>query len=155
MRYGWSLAKSEWGELPTELVNAAVWQFVQLNILEIDAVPQHAGLYVVCSLAPGRRRIATPHPNDLFSWLYAALYVGVSDNLQQRFRRHCNRPDEPMTRCMECFGESLDFWFVSLDASVIRNAEARLIDCLGPSANRIRGSLKGKALEPIAAGSGF
>lgn len=155
MRYGWSLTKHEWDKLSADLLHGDIWQDVQLNIADVDAVPKDAGVYLVCTLVPGRRRRNTIPPNDLFGLLYTSIYVGTSHNLRQRFTDHCKRPDELMKRSKECFGDGLDFWFTKLESSRIKAVEAHFIDCLGPPANKIRGSLIGKPLEPIPARSGF
>lgn len=155
MRYGWSLVKCEWNRLPSDLLNERIWQSVQLTIVDLNAVPEHAGVYLICTLVPGRRRSNRISPNDLFGIMYTAIYVGISDNIRERFKRHCNNPDERMSQSRECFGDSLDFWFTRLESNQLGAIETYLIDCLGPPANKIRGSLKGALLEPISAKSGL
>lgn len=155
MRKGWSLEKSDWKELSGDLLYGSIWQYVQLNMTNVDAIPRDAGVYLVCALVPGRRRSTKVSPNDLFGLLYTSIYVGVSINLQERFIGHCRRPDELVQKSKECFGDGLDFWFTKLETSRIGAVEVHLIDCLGPPANKIRGSFIGKTLAPITAGSGF
>lgn len=155
MRYGWSLKNSDWKKLPSDLLYGSIWQYVQLNMTNVDAIPRDAGVYLVCTLVPGRRRSSKVSPNDLFGYLYTSVYVGVSTNLQERFKSHCRSPDELMKKSKECFGDGLDYWFTKLEPSRIGAIEVHLIDCLGPPGNKIRGSLVGKALAPIPAGSGF
>ncbi len=155
MRYGWSLEKTAWAILADDLLYGDIWQYVQLDMTNVDAIPRDAGVYLVCTLVPGRRRSSKVSPNDLFGYLYTSVYVGVSTNLQERFKSHCRRPDELMEKSKECFGDGLDYWFTKLKPSIIEDIEVHLIDCLGPPANKIRGSLRGKTLAPIPAGSGF
>jgi hypothetical protein len=39
----------------------------------------------------------------------------------------------------ECFRGNLDFWFIRMDNNQINQFEAALIDCFGPTANRVSG----------------
>ena len=153
MRYGWTLVKSEWTALPEDLVNGNSWRSVQLDLADINSVPEDHGVYVICCSPPGRRRGDTKSPNDLFGVLYTAIYVGKAEKqtLRARFGQHCRNPKEELRSSKEVFASNLDFWFIRLDVSRIPYVEAKLIDCFGPPANAIRGSISARILDPLPA----
>ena len=151
MRYGWSLAKLEWDGLSSEIISEESWRSVQFNIADVNSVPPSSGVYLLCTSPPRRRRSAVTSSNDLFGLLYTAIYAGKSENLRRRFEDHCRNPKSEIITSRECFADSLDFWFTRLDPSQLDIVEARLIDCLGPPANAVRGMITARIQNPIPA----
>ena len=133
MIYGWTLDKQLWKRL-FEAVGARKWKKIPFSKLERAEVPERQGVYVFC---------ARPYANGcsgLLTSLCNAVYVGQATNLRRRFDDHCGKPMPPMYRVRECFSQSLEFWFTTLDtAEELCNIESILIECLGPAANRQKG----------------
>jgi len=142
MEYGWSLERIDWDEVPTTVSDAASWRAVQLTPRDAVTVPATSGVYVVCSGVPGKKPRVPPGIRNVFEMFYTAVYVGRTDDLRRRFEEHCSRPKPEISKSRECFGENLDFWFIRLDPGDIADVEGRLIKCLGPSANRIAGTIR-------------
>lgn len=155
MRYGWSLERSIWSHVPADLVNGRGWRWVQFALAEANSVPTVAGVYVVCACPPGRHRSTPAPPNDLFSLLYTAIYVGQTKDLRVRFTQHCQSPKMDLKLSRECFSGSLEFWFHRLDPNDLIEAEACLIDCFGPPGNVVRGTIPARMCDPVPASSGF
>ncbi len=86
---------------------------------------------------------------QLLRRLYNAVYVGQAESLRGRFLQHRKGPKSELVEAIDCYGESLQFWFVELIVGKLNQAELSLIDCLGPQANRIRGiRFRGVLREP-------
>jgi len=133
------------------LVKENQWRHVQFDVGDANSVPEQAGVYVICTYPPGQRRSVTLQANNLFATLFTAIYVGKSLNLKQRFRQHCQSTKAEIQDSRECFADGLEFWFIKLEPNVIASIEALLIDCLGPPANSIRGSINATIQDPIPA----
>ena len=153
MQHGWTIDQAIWDRLPDSLVANDRWRSVGFTLADANSVPLVPGVYVLCAPPAGRRRAHTPLTNDLFGLLYNAMYVGRTANLRQRFQQHSQHPSPEIRRTRETFREGLEFWFCQLPIGMIAPAEARLIDCLGPTANIRRGSLTGKLQRPQPADS--
>lgn len=155
LRYGWSLERSIWSHVPADLVKGRQWRWVQFAVAEANSVPTVAGVYVVCACPPGRHRSTSALPNDLFSLLYTAIYVGRTNNLRTRFTQHCQNPKPEIRLSRECFSDSLEFWFHRLDPGILIETEACLIECFGPPANAVRGAITARMRDPMPASSGL
>jgi len=146
MRYGWTLEKATWMELPRDVLRGNHWHKIQFTLLEADLVPSYPGVYAICSgppLADSNSLNRSPH--ELSSFLYTALYVGKTENLRLRFTQHCNHPKQEIAVCTSAYGSPLDFWYCKLPLDKIITYESSLIACLGPPANRYAGvKIKGK-----------
>lgn len=137
MRHGWTLDRASWEAFNTLATTAlrSQWRAVRLDARDQDSVPSDPGIYAI---------LATPA--KLFPMLPAALtntvYVGKASALQGRFLDHCGRRVSPdVAAANACFGYRLQFWFVRADGSDIAVLESLLIECLGPSANRVSGAI--------------
>ena len=155
MQYGWSLDLATWDLLPERLIASDQWQSVRFSMSDANSIPLVPGVYALCSSPPGLRRSNTTSPHNLFSILYTALYVGRSENLRDRFQQHCQSPSTDVRRIRETFGSSVDFWYCRLPELEISKTEACLIDCFGPPANRIRGTISARIQRPLPADSGW
>lgn len=151
MRYGWSLVRSEWLRLPSDLVTGQPWRAVQFNMADANSVPATPGVYLICASPPGRRHSRTISSNDLFGLLYTAIYAGKSENLRRRFEEHCGNPKVEILSSRACFADGLDFWFTRLDSSKLDAVESQLIECLGPPANAVRGVISARIQNPVPA----
>lgn len=141
MRYGWSLEKSDWEAC---VAYDSEWKKATLNPLRQDLIPTSAGVYAICAPAALLR-------TGVFENLYNVIYIGRASGaggLRQRFLTHCNRPAPQLRRAKECFGEELDYWFHQLNEKDVALAESRLIECLGPVVNLVRGVIEARIGEP-------
>lgn len=136
MRYGWCLLEADWSALREELTHLPRWRSSQLLVANALRIPSgEPGVYVLCappSLNDERSR------EDLLRALYGPLYVGRTEDLRRRFLEHCRAPQPRIESSLRIFG-GLDFWYCRVEQTLTRRVEARLIKCLGPSANRING----------------
>ena len=144
MRYGWTLQKEEWDLLP-QVIEGTRWSKTKLGQLYRDRVPKRSGVYVIC--------VKIPRFNQrLFKTLYNVIYVGKADkgNLHDRFLYHCNNPKPELVMARQCFGNNLEYWFTEVSPDQASELEARLIDCFGPPANRIRGHIPARLKNPLS-----
>ena len=142
MRHGWTLEKQEWDLLP-QVVDGTRWSKTRLAQLYRDHVPKHSGVYIIC--------VKIPHFNQSpFKSLYNVIYVGKADRgtLHDRFLYHCNNPKQEIMMARQCFGDNLEYWFTEVSPDQVAELEARLIDCFGPPANRIRGHIPARVGSP-------
>ena len=155
MQHGWSVDRATWDRLPAWLVTTDQWRSVGFSILDANSVPTAPGVYALCSSPPGRNVAGGVSPYDLFSILYTALYIGRTNNLRVRFQQHCQNPSPDVGRTRQTFGDSLEFWFCRISGGELATIEAYLIDCLGPSANQIRGTIAATIQRPLPVDSGW
>ncbi len=97
------------------------------------AVPNEAGVYMVCAASPVSISLEAERG------FYAPLYVGRASSLNDRFLAHCKKPTYYMSRAQVCYTSGLDFWFCLVAKHEIAHFESTLINCFGPSVNRIAG----------------
>ena len=155
MQHGWSLDRADWDRLPAKLVATDRWRSMGFSMSDINSVPIVPGVYAICSSPPVRRRTGSPSPHDLFSILYTALYIGRTNNLRVRFQQHCQDPSTNIRRTRHTFGDSLEFWFCRLSVDELSTTEAYLIECFGPPANQIRGTISATIQRPLPVDSGW
>ena len=134
MRYGWSLKQSDWDRL-FDATHGHTWSRCKLRLADTDRVPEQPGVYMICAPA------AADLP-PVLGRLYNAIYVGrARTRLRDRFRAHCSTPSDDLRRAVHCFGpKPLEFWSLVMPEAYVSGLETALIQCLGPSANRISGS---------------
>ena len=142
MRHGWTLEKQEWDILP-QIIEGTSWSKTRLAQLYRDQVPKSSGVYIICVKIP--RFNQSP-----FKSLYNVIYVGKADRgtLYDRFLYHCNNPKPELVLARQCFGDNLEYWFTEVSTNKASELEARLIDCFGPPANRIRGHIPARVGSP-------
>lgn len=142
MRYGWILKKKEWKYLVNTVLGTK-WKRTNLNKAYRDGVPETSGVYVICTTI---KNISI----NPFQKMYNAIYVGKEGvSLRRRFLEHCRPSNPEIMEAMKCFNNDLDYWFAIVSPDKIDVIESCLIECLGPSANRMSGSMKGRLKEPI------
>lgn len=129
MRHGWSLSPAVWAGV-REAFEHRRWSRVPFQMRSRVMVPNACGIYVLAA-GPGVGQTGA------LARLYDALYVGQSTNLRVRFLQHLSHPQPQIERATRCF--AMDFWFTCSEEHERYGLEALLIDCLGPSANRIPG----------------
>ena len=136
MQHGWTLDKQKWEHLLT-VISGTRWSKAQLNRLHRDSIPASSGVYAICV------KLESSDFNQclLFKALYEIIYVGRSTSLHRRFLDHCSNPERGMKLAKECFGDDFEYWYTEVNPDRINELEARLIECFGPPANRIRGHI--------------
>ena len=140
MRHGWTLEKQEWDHL-RRVVSKTCWSKTQLDQSCRDSVPKKSGVYAICAKL-------TDFKQSLFKALYEIIYVGKSRSLNRRFLEHCRRPERGVKQAKQCFGDNLEYWYTEVNPDRIDELEARLIECFGPPANRISGTIPAKLGTP-------
>jgi hypothetical protein len=150
MRYGWSHQPAHW-EAVLEIVRDPGWKKTKLETLFRDGVPRAPGVYAICA-SPAK------HCDQyaLATALYNVLYLGRASSLRQRFTQHCRHPNMRLAALIPVFGPSpLEYWYLPMtecSSPEISRTEAALIECLGPVANSVSGSISAVAKDPIPAG---
>ena len=143
MQHGWTLNKQKWDYL-LPVVSGTHWSKTQLNQLNRDSIPETSGVYAICVKLDIR-----DFNQCLFRVLYEIIYVGKSAvSLHNRFLKHCRRPERGIKQAKECFGDNFEYWYTEVNPDRVAELEARLIECFGPPANRIRGSIPGQIGQP-------
>ena len=143
MQHGWTFDKQKWDHLLT-VVSGTRWSKTQLDQLHRSSVPESSGVYAICVKLDIRN-----FNQCLFKALYEIIYVGKSAvSLQNRFLNHCRRPERGIKQAKECFGDNFEYWYTEVNPDRVSELEARLIDCFGPPANRIRGTIPGRIGQP-------
>ena len=155
MQHGWSVNSATWNRVPAWLMTNSRWRSVAFSMADANSVPIVPGIYALCSSPPGQKRTSGTSTHELFSLLYTALYIGRTNNLRVRFQRHCQYPSPEVLRTRQTFGDSIEFWFCRLSIDELSTIEAYLIDCFGPPANQIRGSISATIQRPLPIDSGW
>lgn len=142
MRKGWSLDARKWA-IARQILTSNTWRHCGLKQTNKDLIPQESGIYLICARAVAGQDPCLPP-------LYDAIYVGLSRRLRKRFIDHCGGYGD-VPEALQAFGR-LDFYFTLLPADQIASAESRMIDAIGPSANKIQGTVGARigAPEPLA-----
>lgn len=148
LNYGWQHDRELWDRIPADLRDSRSWRAVGFVENEAVSVPSgQPGIYFFCTSPVGRRPPVQIRGNDLFSNLFTPIYIGQTDNLRRRFLEHCRSQSGKLSSARLCFGASMQFWFHRLSQDRIKDDEAILIRCFGPTANErmetIRAGLKG------------
>lgn len=150
MRMGWSIEQGDWEGLEKTLKGSDFWRSVLLTPNEQVMVPARPGVYAICAPPPNA---AGPKGDTVFHNLASPLYIGKSESsIKSRFLVHCRANDSQLLRAKRCYYRvQLRFWFVELNVSVIREAEAWLIRCFGPPVNKRAETITGTIRPPIEA----
>ena len=133
MNHGWSLQIDRWRRVREDCNRFSPWRTTPFLLVNSARVPSSSGVYALC--APSNRPTA---PRHLLDAIYSPIYIGRSDDLRRRFIEHIRRPQPLIDEAVRTFS-GLDYWYCVVDEHQTASFEAQLIDCLGPSANRIRG----------------
>ena len=156
MRYGWSLDRNIWAKLPLEFIADSEWRSVGLSSSDANSVSTNPGVYAICASPLSRNRSTKVSPNDLFGHLFNTLYIGQAINLRERFNDHSGpNATREVKEARMTYQGSLEFWFCRLPVQEIGAMEIALIDCFGPTANLVRGSIRGKLRSPLSVDSGW
>lgn len=136
LNYGWQHDRELWDRIPADLRDSRSWRAVGFVENEAASVPSgQPGIYFFCTSPVGRRPPVQIRGNDLFSNLFTPIYIGKTDNLRRRFLEHCRSQSGKLNSARLCFGASMQFWFHRLSQDRIKDDEAVLIRCFGPTAN--------------------
>ncbi len=131
MRHGWLLDRNAWHSA-RRTAKSQDWTKLPLNRTYSKHVPECPGVYMICVSG------SPVEEESPFSALYEVAYVGKATGLRKRFNDHV-RGYGDVVRVKEIFGR-VDFWFTAAAVDRISEIESRLIDLLGPVANRVNGS---------------
>jgi excinuclease UvrABC nuclease subunit len=105
------------------------WQNCNLSRNQAFKVKESAGVYVVKKVT---RIMGLPLPEKI-------VYVGKSNNLQRRFKEHCNIKSEHNLGLLKVnLNEELEFWFSATKESEITDIESHLVRELDPLTNIVR-----------------
>ena len=150
MNRGWSIDHRDWEALKQALPQPETWNSVLLTQIDQSMVPEGSGVYAICAKPPNA---TGPDQRTMFHSLASPLYIGSSEsNIKSRFLAHCRTPSSQLLRAKSCFCRvPLIFWFIELPVGTVRNAEAWLIKCFGPPANKRAGTITGTFRPPIEA----
>ena len=150
MNKGWSINTEEWEALGQVLHGSEAWNFVLLTPNDQVMVPEGPGVYAICAPPPNA---TGSDQSTMFHSLASPLYIGRSESsIKSRFLDHCRTSNPELQRAKNCYHTvQLRFWFIELPASVVRDAEARLIRCFGPPVNERDGTITGTFRPPIEA----
>ena len=136
IRYGWPLHPLEWEELPVEIRGSARWQSRTLGHAARNSIPPAAGVYLMCVRPPNGPDLAEP-----FRGLIEIIYVGKTKDLRRRYDEHLNVPSPKVRAARNTYSNSLRFWFSIVPEGRIDLVETLLIECFGPPANDLPGSV--------------
>lgn len=150
MDKGWSINTEDWEALGQVLHGSETWNSVLLTPNDQVLVPESPGVYAICAPPPNA---AGSDRNTMFHSLASPLYIGRSESsIKARFRDHCQTSNPELRRAKNCYHTvQLRFWFIELPASVVKDAEARLLRCFGPPVNKRAGTITGTFRPPLEA----
>ena len=105
------------------------WNNCKLMKSQDFKVTAKPGVYVVKKVT---RILGLPLPEKI-------VYVGKSNNLQRRFREHCNIKSEHNLGLLRTnLNEELEFWFTPAKETEISEIESLLVRELDPLTNIVR-----------------
>jgi hypothetical protein len=133
----------------SSVVSALSWTHVPFDKIHSSAIPQEAGVYLICANTPAVK--STP-----FSEFLNVLYAGLSTtNIRSRFVKHCTKPDQGVKdgkRCYGFVGSKMTFYFAPAQSKSVAEIERQLIDCFGPPCNRQAGIITARIVKERPAG---
>ncbi|MYH46568.1 MAG: hypothetical protein F4008_08035 [Gammaproteobacteria bacterium] len=141
VKYGWQFDLSNWQKIPEDLRDSSSWIGVDYTLIESERVPEHPGIYIFCTRPP-RLAEVTSSESNLFGKLLTPIYIGQTKDLRKRFKQHCRRPTDELKAASKCFQKHLRFWFLKRRIEDIKQEEATLIQCFGPTANKVSGVIR-------------
>ena len=148
MNKGWSINHLDWKALTQALPMESIWTSVLLTPNDQSMVPERPGVYAICVRPPNATE---SDQRTMFQSLASPLYVGRSESsIKARFLVHCKSNDPKLRMAKRCYHE-LRFWFVEMSPSTVKDVEAWLINCFGPPANKISGTITGTIMPPVEA----
>lgn len=150
MNNGWSIDIEDWRDLEQVIRNSETWGYVLLTPNDQAMVPEGPGVYAICAPPPNA---TDPNRSTVFHSLASPLYIGRSESsIKARFLVHCRTPSPQLRKAKSCYSRvTLSFWFIELPINIVRDAEAQMIKCFGPPANRRAGTITGTFKQPIEA----
>lgn len=148
MDKGWSINHKDWEALQQALYRGNSWNSVLLTPNDQSVVPEKPGVYAICAQPPD---IPESDQRSMLQSLASPLYIGRSESsIRSRFLAHCKSTDPKLRMAKRCY-EKLQFWFIEISANAVKDAEAWLIKCFGPPANKVSGTITGTIKPPVEA----
>ena len=147
MRKGWSINAGDWNRLESELEASRKWHSVLLTPNDRQMVPDRPGVYVICVRPPV---CLQPNQNTVFDKLSSPIYIGRSaTSIRTRFLAHCTKPEPVLRTAKLCYKSvQIRFWYMELPPAHVKSIEAQLIECFGPPANLVSGTIAGRIGAP-------
>ena len=140
MDKGWSINHKDWKALEQALPRGNSWNSVLLTPNDQSVVPESPGVYAICAQPPS---IMGSDQCAIFQSLASPIYIGRSEfSIKSRFLAHCKNTDPKLRLAKHCY-DKLQFWFIEISANAVKDAEAWLIKCFGPPANKVSGTITG------------
>ncbi|MYC71186.1 MAG: GIY-YIG nuclease family protein [Gemmatimonadetes bacterium] len=136
---GLSLSSTDWKHL-SEALEGSAWQSTWLDPIWSTSVPEEAGVYILHTFPKFLSETYTL-PREVSG----TLYVGISNNLRQRFRRHStpHHENDRIRKFGFIFGR-IRFSYTQVPSAIkqsvedwLANAEHTLVIALDPPANRV------------------
>ena len=105
------------------------WSETNLERIEEKSIPATSGVYVIKQV---ERIMGLPISHEI-------IYVGKSNNLQRRFKEHCDPRTEHNAQLFNASWENdLEFWYAEIAREKINKVERELIKNLEPITNIVR-----------------
>ena len=137
MRKHWSTKKTDWQDLPKEILRGR-WKSTKLGKIYKSRIPHLSGVYMMVVSIPN---VSASKLKDIKS----PLYVGLSKNLNRRFNDHLDKQEFLDAR--DTFQGNVEFYFLEIPIEDMRSYEQKLINCFGPVVNRINSVAIGNPLK--------
>lgn len=136
MEYGWSVEESSWNKLEIFCDQHELnWKKKQFDRIHSDEIPPNPGVYTIC--------VTPPEDLPLGKDLYTPIYIGKAEvSLQRRFNEHLSYTNPELRKARNIYvkGENaLVFQFTELNKFYVPTLESILIECFGPTVNKVRG----------------
>ena len=131
MQKGWSFEYSNWSSLPDILINKK-WKTAKFTDGEAAIISKSEGVYMFVTNLPVKA-------DNILNNLRAPIYIGLSNNLQRRFKEHLGMkgPGHPdLLRARSCFKNKLDFYYIETVDFELKDLEQKLFNCFGPVVNK-------------------
>lgn len=133
---GWSRNRRVWVALGPWM-KSQKWTKVPFDPGKSYLVARGPGIYAICARPPFRGESAGP-PGS-FKPLYMGQAKRKHGGVQARFRDHTKRPKETVRALVECFHETIEFWYTVVEPTADLDAlEAMCVEAFGPECNEIR-----------------
>lgn len=148
MRHGWSTEEEHWDDLENfvfEYKDLISWSHTTATLKLSHNIPSSSGVYsfnIFRDFSINEEKNKYPYLyNDFdgtYNSLYSSIYIGISDNLQRRFKEHLI--DNPkIIKAVNTFAKSkrksLIYSWTEFPKALTREFEEKLIKVFGPTLN--------------------
>ena len=148
MRHGWSTDEDHWDELESFVLkykDLISWSHTQATLKLSHNIPDSPGVYsfnVYRDFSIDNEKNKYPYLFDdldsSYNSLYSSIYIGMSDNLQRRFKEHLIE-NPKIINAINTFAKSgrksLIYSWTEFPKVLTREYEDKLIKVFGPTLN--------------------